>query len=77
MYLKIAADNTLSLEEADDFKRFHIEGDVTSNTFKEISTDAAEERNVVAESHGLVAKLRQQLRTVFPDRKWTDGDVER
>ena len=51
--------------------------DVVATELYNHTTDAAEERNVVAESHGLVAKFRQQLRTVFPDRKWTDGDVER
>ena len=43
MYLKVADDGTLTLEEADDFKRFHIsaEADKLSDTgFQEFAQDA-------------------------------------
>ncbi len=42
MFLKINANGELSLEESDDFKRFHIEGDVSAKTFAAISEDAEE-----------------------------------
>ncbi len=43
MFLKIADDGGLTLEEADDFKRFHISGDPGAGTeLSAISQDAGE-----------------------------------
>ena len=43
MFLMIADDGGLSLEEADDFKRFHISGEPSgAGAFGELSEDAGE-----------------------------------
>lgn len=41
------------------------------------STDPAETRNIVSESGYPVARLAEQMRETFPDRKWTEADVSR
>ena len=43
MFVNIAEDGALSLEEADDFKRFHVSGNPDAGTgFRDISSDAGE-----------------------------------
>ena len=42
MYLNIAENGTLTMEEVNDFKRFHIAGDPASSTFKVIAEDAGD-----------------------------------
>lgn len=42
MFLKIADDGTLSLEETDDFKKFHISGAPGGAAFEALAEDAGE-----------------------------------
>ena len=48
MFLKVAPDGTMTMEEVDDFKRFHIEADAASLTaggddgFAKLAEDAGE-----------------------------------